>query len=401
MKKMSVKNDTYNKSVREEQKRRYADQGEDISEFELEETSDPVTECNMGKAYDRVMESRKELTKQLISEMSQGELCWIKGWNSTGKRPYNPITKAVYKGGNRFRLMLAAHLEQYTDNRWVTFAQAKEKGWTVKKGEKGMLCEKWIFEEKKTIEDPITGEKETVYEELEHPKVNYFVLFNAAQVEGMPALEKQPELPKDEQLMLADRFVRSSACPVIEQPGETEAYYSPERDEVHLPMRNSFYSSTEFLATAIHEMSHSTGHSSRLNRPQKNAFGSKEYAKEELIAELSSVFVQADLGIDIGAKQLSNHAAYLQNWIGALEENPNVLFQASSDASRASDFLMEQYQKSFIMEQKKENGMVQNADEQKEEKPKKRKFVSHLTENPYSRRLKKEQETEIEEELER
>ena len=256
----------------------------------------------MGKAYDRVMESRKELTKQLISEMSQGELCWIKGWNSTGKRPYNPITKAVYKGGNRFRLMLAAHLEQYTDNRWVTFAQAKEKGWTVKKGEKGMLCEKWIFEEKKTIEDPITGEKETVYEELEHPKVNYFVLFNAAQVEGMPALEKQPELPKDEQLMLADRFVRSSACPVIEQPGETEAYYSPERDEVHLPMRNSFYSSTEFLATAIHEMSHSTGHSSRLNRPQKNAFGSKEYAKEELIAELSSVFVQADLGIDIGAK---------------------------------------------------------------------------------------------------
>lgn len=208
----------------------------------------------MGKAYDRVMESRKELTKQLISEMSQGELCWIKGWNSTGKRPYNPITKAVYKGGNRFRLMLAAHLEQYTDNRWVTFAQAKEKGWTVKKGEKGMLCEKWIFEEKKTIEDPITGEKETVYEELEHPKVNYFVLFNAAQVEGMPALEKQPELPKDEQLMLADRFVRSSACPVIEQPGETEAYYSPERDEVHLPMRNSFYSSTEFLATAIHEM---------------------------------------------------------------------------------------------------------------------------------------------------
>ena len=148
----------------------------------------------MGKAYDRVMESRKELTKQLISEMSQGELCWIKGWNSTGKRPYNPITKAIYKGGNRFRLMLAAHLEQYTDNRWVTFAQAQEKGWTVKKGEKGMLCEKWIFEEKKTIEDPITGEKETVYEELEHPKVNYFVLFNAAQVEGMPVLEKQPEL---------------------------------------------------------------------------------------------------------------------------------------------------------------------------------------------------------------
>lgn len=97
---------------------------------------------------------------------------------------------------------------------------SKGKGLDSQKRGKGMLCEKWIFEEKKTIEDPITGEKETVYEELEHPKVNYFVLFNAAQVEGMPALEKQPELPKDEQLMLADRFVRSSACPVIEQRGK-------------------------------------------------------------------------------------------------------------------------------------------------------------------------------------
>ena len=113
------------------------------------------------------------------------------------------------------------------------------------------------------------------------------------------------------------------------------------------------------------------------------------------------MFVQADLGIDIGAKTTIESRSLSSELDRGARRNPNVLFQASSDASRASDFLMEQYQKSFIMEQKKENGMVQNADEQKEEKPKKRKFVSHLTENPYSRRLKKEQETEIEEELER
>lgn len=133
----------------------------------------------MGSAYNRVIETRKELTKQLLAEMEQGELPWMKGWKTTGTRPYNPVTKAVYKGNNRLRLMLASHFGQFQDNRWVTFNQAKDKGWKIKSGEKGTLCEKWIFEEKKVIEDPVTGEKETVYEELEHPKVNYFILFNA------------------------------------------------------------------------------------------------------------------------------------------------------------------------------------------------------------------------------
>ena len=84
----------------------------------------------MGKVYDKVMDSRKELTQRLLAEMEQGELLWTKGWKSEGKRPYNPVTKAVYKGGNRFRLMLASYFERFSDNRWVTFSQAKEKGWT-------------------------------------------------------------------------------------------------------------------------------------------------------------------------------------------------------------------------------------------------------------------------------
>lgn len=220
----------------------------------------------MGSAYNRVIETRKELTKQLLAEMEQGELPWMKGWKTTGTRPYNPVTKAVYKGNNRLRLMLASHFGQFQDNRWVTFNQAKDKGWKIKSGEKGTLCEKWIFEEKKVIEDPVTGEKETVYEELEHPKVNYFILFNADQVDGIPEKEKKEPLSRDEQLALADQFVKSSVCSVIEGANETEAYYSPARDEIHLPARDYFYSAGEFLGTAIHEMGHSTGHPSRLAR---------------------------------------------------------------------------------------------------------------------------------------
>ena len=75
----------------------------------------------MGSAYNRVIETRKELTKQLLAEMEQGELPWMKGWKTTGTRPYNPVTKAVYKGNNRLRLMLASHFGQFQDNRWVTF----------------------------------------------------------------------------------------------------------------------------------------------------------------------------------------------------------------------------------------------------------------------------------------
>ena len=297
----------------------------------------------MGSAYNRVIETRKELTKQLLAEMEQGELPWMKGWKTTGTRPYNPVTKAVYKGNNRLRLMLASHFGQFQDNRWVTFNQAKDKGWKIKSGEKGTLCEKWIFEEKKVIEDPVTGEKETVYEELEHPKVNYFILFNADQVDGIPEKEKKEPLSRDEQLALADQFVKSSVCSVIEGANETEAYYSPARDEIHLPARDYFYSAGEFLGTAIHEMGHSTGHPSRLARDISGGFGSTSYAKEELVAELSAVFVQADLGVQIGSKQFTNHAAYLQNWMSLLKDNPNVLFQASADAAKASDFLMPQY----------------------------------------------------------
>lgn len=298
----------------------------------------------MGKAYERVAQSRKELTERLIKIIeSDGQLPWEQGWHSVGQRPYNPVSTAVYKGTNRMRLMMGSYLSGYSDNRWVTFNQAKEHEWHIKKGEKGILCEKWIFEEQKIIEDPDTGEKKKEWVELDYPKVNFFILFNAEQVENMPEIQVEKKLEWDEQLELADKFVKSSVCPVKENPMETEAYYNPKLDEIHLPSRDCFISSGEFLATAIHEMGHSTGHISRLAREMSGIFGSKTYAREELVAELTAVFAQADLQINIGSKQFNNHAAYLQSWVYALRDDPNILFQASADAAKATDYLMEQY----------------------------------------------------------
>ncbi len=296
-----------------------------------------------SKSYERVMASRKELTEQLIEEMKKGDLPWRKDWKVMNSRPFNPVTNVVYQGNNRIRLMLAAWQHHYTDPRWMTFKQASDKHWHVKKGSRGILCETWIFGEEKEVVDPVTHEKKKEFVQYEHPVVNSFTVFNASQIEGIPELDVGKALPHTAQLELADRFVKSSVCPIIEEKMGSECYYTKLFDEIHLPSRDQFESAEAFLASAIHEMGHSTGHPSRLNRDLSGEFGSKSYAREELVAELNAVYVQADLGIDL-KDRLENHAAYLQYWIHAMEENPSILFQASSDASKASEYLEKQYQ---------------------------------------------------------
>ncbi len=296
----------------------------------------------MGKQFDRVMESRKELTNFLIKEMEKGELPWHKDWKVCS-RPYNPLTKTVYQGGNRIRLMLAARMNGFKDPRWMTFKQAADKNWKIKKGSKGILCEKWIYGKMQEVEDPETHEKKMEFIPYANPTVNSFWLFNGEQIEGIQELDIRKPLPKTAQLELADRFVKSSVCPVIEEEMGSECYYTKLFDEIHLPSRNQFESAESFLSSAIHEMGHSTGHPSRLNRDMSGEFGSDKYSREELVAELSAVYVQADLGIDLG-DHIENHAAYLQYWIKNLKENPNILFQVSKDASKASEFLMNKYE---------------------------------------------------------
>lgn len=297
----------------------------------------------MGNAYETIEESRKNLVQQLLSEMERGNLMWEQAWDAGGMRPYNPVSGAVYLGGNRIRLGCAAWMRGYKDNRWMTFRHAKEKGWNVRKGEKGVLCEKWIFTGEELQENPDTGEKKRVTVPLKRPKVSWFTVFNAEQIDGIP-VQKRLKIEYGEQLEMAERFIKSSVCPIIESTIEREAYYRPTTDTIHLPSRDYFRSAEEFLATALHEMAHSTGAKSRLDRPLDAPFGSDGYAREELVAELSAVFTQADLGIHL-EKRLQNHAAYLQSWMKILDSNPNVLFQVCGDASNASEYLMQQYER--------------------------------------------------------
>lgn len=314
---------------------------------------------NKKTAFEIVMENRKEVVSELIKSMEEGYVATRKLWDKMGVRPQNPVSEVYYKGGNRFRLSMEAVKKEYKDPRWLTYNQAAENGWQVKKGEKGVLCEKWIFSKtvKEKDEKGIEMEKEV---ELDKPIVNYFKVFNAEQIAGIPELEKLP-LEKGQVLEIAEDMIATSMCP-IKEVGQEQAYYSPSKDEIVLPLRESFKDHESFLSTALHEMIHSTGHESRLNRDNGNMFGSPEYAKEELVAELGSVFLQGDLGIKLEGEHFQDHSNYLKSWIGALKEDYHELFRACIEAEKGSQFLYSNY-----LEREKEQ--LKNLQDKLENKP--------------------------------
>lgn len=292
-------------------------------------------------AFDIIMEERRKLVEKIIENMKNGDLIFKKGWDINILNPQNPSSKAVYQGGNRLKLIEEATEKEYKDPRWITFKQAQEMGWSIKKGAKGVKCEKWIFTKKEKELDEETGKMVEVEKELSKPIPSYFTVFNGEQVDGIPPF-KGNTINNEEKFKIANDFIKSSECP-IKEIAQDKAYYLPLSDEIILPLREAFKSEEAFLRTTLHEMGHSTGHSTRLNRDQINAFGTPAYAKEELVAELTSIFVQAKLGIKLEGEHFNNHTAYLQSWIGALQNDPNELFRAISQAEKATERLYENY----------------------------------------------------------
>lgn len=295
----------------------------------------------MPGAYEIVMGQRRELVEKMVGLMKQGQFFGNAPiWNHAALCPHNPLSKVQYKGGNRLRLMQEVLEKGYTDPRWATLRQYKEKGYYPKKGEHGMLCEKWIFTREKTELDD-NGNKVKVVEELQHPQVSYFRVFNAEQMQGFPKYGKK-ELTQTELTNRLQKFMVASECPIQEEV-QDRAYYSLTQDKILLPIRDEFKDETSFAKTVLHEMGHSTGHPERLNRSMTGGFGSPEYAKEELRAELGALFLGADLGIPMNGEHYEDHSDYLKSWIGVLKNDYNELFRACADAEKISDYLMENY----------------------------------------------------------
>jgi antirestriction protein ArdC len=227
------------------------------------------------------------VTDKIIAALESGTPAWRKPW--TAGIPRNAITNRPYSGINALLLGMT----EYTDPRWLTFKQCSAKGGKVRKGEKSTLV---IFWKQNTItQETDTGE----ITEKQVPLLRYYLVFNAEQCDGLdlPALETR----KLDMVAEAEAIVANMPNPPsISHDGGDRAYYTPARDSIHLPARSSFTSTGELYSTLFHELTHSTGHQSRLNRQTLTEvvpFGSETYSKEELVAEFGAAFLCAHAGI--------------------------------------------------------------------------------------------------------
>lgn len=293
-----------------------------------------------------VTEQRSAVVERILGDMETNGLLWSAPWRKVAA-PRNPLSGTVYRGGNRLSLSVIARMKGYDDPRWVTFLQAKKAGWKLPKGQKhSAVVERWdtvkIRRDEEPDEEPREGGRPCAFPRC----VGSWPVFNAAQFEGVPPLELRP-VPDDELGLMADRFIASSRCALVELLSD-DACYRPRLDRVEVPLRAQFGSTGAFLSTLWHEMGHSTGHPDALDRPVRNRFGTEEYAYEELVAELCSVFVAADMDVDaaadVGTAHYRDHVAYLESWMQALGDDPAIFFKAASAADKAARYLVERYE---------------------------------------------------------
>ena len=319
------------------------------------------TKTKKKSAKQKVEENRKKIVDKLIANMEKGYIFSEWAWNRKAFLPRNAVTGTQYQGINRLNLSFEAVERGYSDPRWLTLKKANEMGYSIKPGAKGVFCEKWIWQKLEKVINEETGEVEKDEEgnekrimvDLQRPIINYFYLYNASEIEGFPPYI-EPKINEQSNILdVADSFIVSSECPV-EEKFQEKAFYSPMEDKITLPPRKYFKSDEAFLGTLLHEMSHSTGNEKRLNRDIKNLFGTEKYALEELTAELSCVFLEAELDMDIDFTR-QDHINYFNSWIKALKDNPNELYKVCNNASKSCNRLMENYEKVRIYENTKVN----------------------------------------------
>ena len=279
----------------------------------------------------------QEITNQIIEALEQGVKPWVCPWDITVSSglPQNLSTQSYYQGMNIMLLWMSAMKQQFSSSQWVTFKQAKGLGGNIRKGEKGTR----IFFYK------MVKKKEAVDEDDVYPMLKTYTVFNCDQVDGLSPSVEVEETPARTEIEVIDEvesFINSTKA-AISWTGQ-RAFFRPSTDEIVLPSRERFHRTADCYATVLHELTHWTGHSTRLNREMTGQFGSKDYAFEELCAELGSAFLMSDLGI-VGEVQ---HDSYISSWLEALRNDKRYVFKAASKASQAHAFLRELVEKNQL-----------------------------------------------------
>ena len=273
------------------------------------------------------------VTNQIIAALEAGTPPWVCPWDrSHGSTiPANLTTGRPYRGINVLLLNLQQIVGGYADNRWLTFQQASKLGGRIRRGESGtrIVFFKLLDRDDLTASTPPRSGRKVI------PLLRSFTVFNAAQADGLPAsLTAQEPAPEGwSPVAAADALLSGSGAQI--QHGGNRAFYNPGLDLIQLPPLSAFGSPASYYSTALHELTHWTGHASRCDRLQSARQHIEAYAFEELVAEMGSAFLNARCGL---AGTL-HHASYINAWLHALRNDRRLVFSAASMAQKAVDYL--------------------------------------------------------------
>ncbi len=343
---------------------------------------------------------REQITDRIVASLESGVIPWRKGWTNEGGvaagLPRNAVSGRIYSGGNRLMLMMQGMDKGYADPRWLTYKQAVSLGGGVTQGEKSTPIEYWDelpFHRRRDVDITHNGARVTLAEAPEkyaqtvklsngqqvdtrqlvvesggtkyswkQAERSLSLLFektsHAFNVEQCNGLTLEPiattkDRPTVEKIAAVEKVASGMKLDGLKLGhGGDRAFYSPARDAVQMPNRDQFESPEAYAGTLLHELGHATGGENRLSRPFSNGFGTDEYAREELVAELCSAFASAETGVQFDDK---NHAAYIGSWLETLKGDKHAVFAAAKDASKAVDYLLE---KSLGVEVEKDVGLV-------------------------------------------
>jgi len=295
-----------------------------------------MRDSNTQRAHGERGNLYQEVTDKIIAELEQGRFPWVQPWGAANAGlglPKNAATSRRYSGINILILWGAVHDKAFRGQNWLTFRQALTLGGCVRKGEKGTTV---FYADRFIPKSEIERAQKTGDEANAVPFLKRFTVFNVDQCEGLPeaAFAGIAPLPERETLPHAENLIRATGADF--RIGGARAFYETAQDFIQVPPQPAFHQQIDYYRTCFHELGHWTGAKHRLARDHSGRFGSYPYAREELVAEMSSAFVCAALGIVPTVR----HADYLASWLDVLKEDNHAIFRAASQASKAADLIL-------------------------------------------------------------
>ena len=291
------------------------------------------------------MDIRQQITDSIVQAIEHGGIPpWRKGWVS-GMPHFNASSGQCYRGVNQYLLAMQSAMQPYTDARWLTYKQAEHMGLQVRKGEKGTRIVKMVEVDRNRAKAAAAQDGEILAEDDKRALViKAYTVFNASQIDGMaPMPERQTDIQPAEAVEAIIFGLQEEAGGRLKLNfgGNQPAYY-PRTDEIRIPPASQFLSVEDFHGNLLHEAAHATGHPNRMARLHRDArFGSAEYAREELVAELTSALTLASIGLPPSPTCMQSHAAYIASWLELLRRDKQEIFRAASQAQKACDYLQE------------------------------------------------------------